>query len=307
MARFSQEFPVPTPRPHLKDWDIVAPPITSRAGGAGVVGTAFDYLFRFHLKRLNFAALGDGWIAGRSLQHLEGDLAKSAETILDVAAARCQKFLAGEPLSEELLQSAVLLAQLDSVFRSRGMVPASGEFTVEPEDIEDLWRLLSVCPWKQWEQSSRLQLNPDFGEASILVGGADGDFWIDEELYELKTVRDFRALTAHHHQLVGYSALNFLSSGAPITGISIYFARFARTLKYDAPQWEDPRYIPFLCWFCRASTEKFGGSILLEGLIEQMPANLALRGPLTSLAKELCNRDGLEGLCDLDKKRANRK
>lgn len=300
MARFSAEFPVAAPRPHLRDWEIVAPPLTSRAGGAGVVGTAFDYLFRFHLQRLHPAAQEDGWIAGHSLRHLKGDLAKEADNILDVAAVHHEQFLAGEPLNEELLESALLLAQLDAVFRSRGLIPAAGKFTVESEDIEDLWHLLSVCPWEQWKKSSRLELNPTFGNASLLVGGADGDFWIDDSLYELKTARNFNKLTSHHHQLIGYSALNFLSCGPPITNLSIYFARFARTLKYDAPNWEDPRYIPFLCWFCRASTKTFGGSIILESLIQEMPKDLALRAPLTTLAKELSIRDGWSEFCMLD-------
>ncbi len=297
MARFSEEFPVPTPRPHLRDWELVAPPVTLRPG---VVGTAFDYLFRFHLQRSNSNAQNDGWVAGNSLCHLEGDLAKEADNILDSALSHYQNFLAGQPLDEELLKSAVLLAQLDAVFRSGGRIPASGKFTVEPEDIEDLWQLLDVCPWDQWQSILGLELNPTFGNASVLVGGADGDFWVDDSLYELKTVRNFKKLTSHHHQLIGYSALNFLSCGPPISEVAIYFARFARTLKYDAPNWEDPRYIPFFCWFCRASTEGFGTSFILESLIQEMPKELALRAPLADLAKELSVRDEQSKILTLD-------
>ena len=292
MARFSEEFPVPLPRPSFKDWDIVAPPITSRPGGAGVVGTAFDYLFRFHLRRLHPATQDDGWVAVNSLLYLEGELAKEAKEILDVASVRHQKFLASETLDDELLESAALLAQLDAIFRSGGMLPASGKFIVDADDIEDLRQLLKVCPWDQWRNGSNVKLNPSFGNSCILVGGADGDFWIDEALYEIKTARDFKKLTFHHHQLVGYSALNFLSCGETMKEISIYFARFAKTLTYTAPNWEDARYVPFLCWFCHTSTARFGGSIILESLLDAIPNNLALHPPLSALTKELSVRDG---------------
>ena len=287
-ARFSTEFPVPVPRPQFKNWQMLAPPISSRSS---VIGTAFDYVFRFHLRRLHPATQHENWIANGSLGYLESTLLDAAKEIIGTAFKRYKQFLSGGILSDELLQSAILLAQLDGVFRSGGMLPPSGEFIVLPDDIKDLRQLSAICSWQQWCNARKCELNPSFGNAIILVGGADGDFWIDETLYEIKTVRSFGAFKSHYHQLIGYSALNFLSCGPPIEELAIYFSRFAQTVRWPAPDWKEECYIPFLCWFCRASGERFGGAFMLEDLVQAMPEDLPLCVPLMTLARELNVKD----------------
>ncbi len=59
--KFAQQFPMPE---FNLEKEILAPPRTKRYA---MVGTAFDYLLRFYLKRLNPAAVTSQWVAESSL------------------------------------------------------------------------------------------------------------------------------------------------------------------------------------------------------------------------------------------------
>lgn len=285
-ARFKQDWPIPSPPPSTKNWSIPAPPVSARPA---IIGTAFDYVFRFYLRRLNsIAQEREHWIADNALARMRGSMREIGRSICDTAHIRHQDFLNGKPLDDDLLSSAILLAQLDGVFRSGGMLPSSGEFTVLPEDLTDLRQLVAACDWKQWRVLQFCQLNPTFGWASALVGGADADFHLDTTLYELKTVRQVTGLTGHYHQLVAYSALNFLNSGPPITELGIYFSRFAEIVRWAAPDWKDTQYESFLLWFCTNAEKRFDGSgIMLSNLMERVPSDLNLRPQIEALVVEI--------------------
>jgi len=62
-TRFRQEFKKPK---FAVKRDLLAPPLTKRYS---LVGTAFDYLMRFYLKRLNPNAVMAGWVAELSITH----------------------------------------------------------------------------------------------------------------------------------------------------------------------------------------------------------------------------------------------
>ena len=76
--RFRQEFE--KPRLRVKK-ELLAPPLSKRYT---LVGTAFDYLMRFYLKRLNPNAVTKQWIAELSITHplspLMKDVGIDAET-----------------------------------------------------------------------------------------------------------------------------------------------------------------------------------------------------------------------------------
>ncbi len=55
--RFRQEFEMPKMR---AERELLAPPLSNRYS---LVGTAFDYLMRFYLKRLNPDAVTGQWVA----------------------------------------------------------------------------------------------------------------------------------------------------------------------------------------------------------------------------------------------------
>ena len=261
-ARFKQDWPLPTPSFDNRGAPMVAPPLSPRPQ---LIGTAFDYVLRFHLQRMHLSAQNYGWVAETAVGQLPYHLRAEAQNICRDARACERRFLGGGALDDELLVSALLLAQLDFVFRS-GQLPPNGEFVAEPEDVADLRQLTEVCDWSQWNQAQRCRLNPTFGTASGLVGGADADFHLDNTLYELKTVRKSGLSSEHYHQLIGYTVLNFLDNGPPIDELAIYFSRFAATVRWPAPRLNDAQYEPFLLWFCRSAHEVFDTGFLLTNI-----------------------------------------
>ena len=62
---FKQEFKMPAVKFQA---DLLAPPLTNHYG---LVGTAFDYLLRFHMKTLNPKAIEKRWVSESSLSLLK--------------------------------------------------------------------------------------------------------------------------------------------------------------------------------------------------------------------------------------------
>src|SRR3990170_8418214 len=129
--RLRLEFPKVAPPPSLP---TLAPPLSTRYS---LVGTAFDYMLRFYLQRLNPSAISRSWIAEYAISHPLSSLlidpvvdAKSgkvisytptalttlAQSILAEAKAHVAQYLSMGNVNQELLRSALLLAQLDPVF-----------------------------------------------------------------------------------------------------------------------------------------------------------------------------------------------
>ena len=219
-----------------------------------LVGTAFDYLFRFEVQRRNPAAKSEDWIAGRAVKLLQPPLlgdaitirkwfgvedleatADKAAQVLNQARSSHRKFLVTKSPSEEevatLAMHALRLAKLDVIFRA-GIVDPALEST-DPLDVRDLvglWNAIrfegpmSVC------LSHDVWLNPTFGQFSIGIQGADADLIASHLLIDIKTSinPDFRQ---HAAQLMGYAMLAdaYRSSGAAdfptLESVGIYFAR----------------------------------------------------------------------------------
>ncbi|MBO0727185.1 MAG: hypothetical protein J2P52_16385 [Blastocatellia bacterium] len=130
----------------------------------------------------------------------------------------------------------MFLAALDRAYRN-GPETVSvgylrGPLQAETDDCMNLVRAINreVITAKQ-----RVALNPTFGEASSLVGGADADFVIDDTLVDIKTTKYFQITPAMVHQLVGYRIMlaacephGSTAQGAPaIIHGAIYFSRHA--------------------------------------------------------------------------------
>lgn len=64
-------------------------------------------------------------------------------------------------------------------------------------------RLVRAVPREMLVARQRATLNPTFGEASALVGGADADFVIDHTLVDIKTTKYPELKREIPHQLVG--------------------------------------------------------------------------------------------------------
>jgi hypothetical protein len=267
--RFRQEFS----KPRLSEKrELLAAPRSKRYS---LVGTAFDYLLRFYLQRLNRGAIHRPWIAEAGLRQLElrspsyevfdVDAGKFASPFRDTTLEKARhalrkareahaRYLSFGKLTDELLKAVIYLAQLDVVFRC-GYVDDNMGVT-HREDLADLRKLISLVKPDLFVAKRRCLLNPDFGDASLLVGGADADFVIDEMLVDIKTVKNFELTRDHFNQLIGYLALHELPGltnrrrPRSISAVAIYYARHAHLEVFETARIVNTQSFPtFLKWF----------------------------------------------------------
>lgn len=244
--KFAQEFP----KPKIKlEGTLLAPPVTKHYS---LVGTAFDYLLRFHIKRLNPFAIEREWIAEHVVKSNvmilgEGKpTEKNQEAIrrlysiarrnVEEARAAYQRYLEDGESTDELIRCAVHLARIDPIFRASYVDPNMG--VADDGDVEDLRRLISLVKPEFFKAERLCMLNPTFGEASTLVGGADADLAIDDALIDIKTTKYLKLKRKDFHQLVGYYLLFRLSGldDAPtepdIKRLGVYFSRHGKLVTF---------------------------------------------------------------------------
>lgn len=242
--RFQEEFK--KPRFTVKK-PLLAPPLSKRYG---LVGTAFDYLLRFQIERLNKNAISYKWVA-ENVPHLflssitavyNGDTdtlkmseppkeAKKALQIIRQAKKVHSRYLVSGRFTKKVLEASLQLAQLDIIYRS-GFVDDNLGYCHE-EDLIDLRKLISIVNPMIFKAKKLCLLNPTFGKASKLVGGADADLILDDMLIEIKTTKRIRLLQDTFHQLMGYyllhriSGVDGLKPKAKIRKIAVYFSRYS--------------------------------------------------------------------------------
>jgi hypothetical protein len=114
--KFKQEFPKPKLVPSQ---EILAPLVSKNPR---LIGTAFDYLMRFYAKYVNPQAIEQEWIAEKSLRLLRQPgfkhLYEQGYLIITQAKENYLEFLKTGQATEALIQSALGLAKLDSMYRS---------------------------------------------------------------------------------------------------------------------------------------------------------------------------------------------
>jgi gas vesicle protein len=103
---------------------------------------------------------------------------------------------------------------------------------VEQADAEELEALYKV--WQEkfpiWYDDDGIQMNPNFGESSRLVGGADADLIVGTTLIDWKVINKPRTgLKENMAQLLGYAALAHLE-GQTIEHVALYFGRHGQTV-----------------------------------------------------------------------------
>lgn len=258
----------PKPRTAIKA-DLLVPPAASNRT---IVGTAFDYLLRFHLEKCTRIAKSSPWIAHRAIRRLVHDTLFDSvfvgdETVgLDdiqylifeiVVNAKIvhRRFLDGADNLDDLIRACIGLAHCDIYYRI-------GRFDVgvlaDPpeEEIKELGDLLSGVDFSKFRARETCLLNPRFGRGSKLIGGADADVLIDDLLIDIKTTSKLQFRIEEWRQLLGYVALNrqFPIGGGhkpvPIRRIGIYFSRYNHLMTLPLRQvlnWR--RFEDFAVWF----------------------------------------------------------
>lgn len=257
---------------------LLAPPQTKRYS---LVGTAFDYLLRFHIQRINKNAIERTWTATEGLSKLasrdccdltDADIGVTiyqesaryeiGQSILDRAKFARDEYLQHGKVTKSLLESAIGLAKLEVIYRSGYIDQNLGE--VDPADIRDLKKLLSVVPADDFKAKKICLLNPTFGLGSHMVRGADADLVIDETLIDIKTTKSNKLRPEHLDQLIGYLALHEIwgvdgvTRKPRIAKIAIYFSRYAEWCQVEVNQLiEQKAYSKFLVWFRKVIERKY--------------------------------------------------
>lgn len=227
----------------------------ARSQRYGLVGTAFDYLFRSLLVRSH---------AGRSLIHTGSpcialltipEFARSngiGRQKLEVLYQAHDLRLAFEAreveLSLDVARACLILASFDVVIRVGRYHELAG--CVEDVDGEDLLNLAAIIPLADFQASQRLILNPRFHHAGR-VFGADGDVLIDDLLIDLKVTQLNKLRGEYLDQLTGYLALERLGGivGAgeqSIQRLGVYFARHGRLQTWPVAELYQPGALPKL-------------------------------------------------------------
>ncbi|MGE0558105.1 MAG: hypothetical protein AB7E73_15695 [Burkholderiales bacterium] len=225
-------------RPSIYFDQIKAPPLT---GNSQIVGAAFDYLLRFYIQRVNDFSQSSMWVSEIGAELINNFLCdylsqdNKANAYLIDAKKEHRRYLKTGSVTENLLICMLRLAYLDVACR-KGPFFIDWEAIESPhlEDVADLRAMLELVGEASFKAEKLCLLNPNFGIASELVGGADTDLLIDDCLIDIKTTkysridsRDFFQLVCYYllYRFDGISCGDFRSARNKINYLGIYFAR----------------------------------------------------------------------------------
>lgn len=265
-AKLREVFPLS--RIRLEKFSLIEPLTTHYS----LIGTAFDYLLRFALQQRYPHAVEKSWIAElvvndlylSLLQAFGEEKAEKARQGVKEARKRHAQYILDGTLTDDLLRSTLLLAQIDPFFRAGMLYEPFGE--VETQDIEDLQHLFVAIPFEKMTSQSLCLLNPTFG-ASGLVGGADVDLVLDGSMIDVKTTKFLQMKREYIDQLLGYYTLYLLGGmtrmpeNHVIREIGIYFSRHGYL--YTCPIEEiasAATFADFSSWFARRASQQYGRS-----------------------------------------------
>ena len=259
--RFQQEFKKPK---LVAKRELIAPPLTTNYS---LVGTAFDYLFRFYLQHLNPNTVArDYWVADIAVERLahghDSGLYVKSKAIVATARKNLDSYLLSGKIEEGLIISALRLATLDPIARAGRGHEMVG--LADKGDGQDLKNLISAIDSNLFASKNLCLLNPTFGLASELVGGADADLVIDDTIIDIETTKNLTLDRRAFNQVLGYyilhqiSGVSGLSPKPTITKIAIYFPRFGYLHVMPISELINPSSFPeFVQWFQGRSTEIF--------------------------------------------------
>lgn len=225
---------------------------------APLVGTAFDYLLRFYLERINKNVEKRPWVAETAFWIIEEKWPESVERagLMLLDAKECySKFLKTGKLESDLIKSTLRLALLD-LARRPGILRIDDD--IKKENIEEIRQLYNVVIESQvFSSEERCLLNPTFGEGSELIGGADADLIIGDTLIEIKTIKDNNFSQYIYNQLIGYYILSMIGkTPTKINNIAVYFSRCGLFYKIPVTKFSKKSdFKKFVDWFVKKAKE----------------------------------------------------
>jgi len=272
-ARFSEEFA--KPKFALKK-EILAPPVTKHYS---LVGTAFDYLMRFYIKQLHPKAITKEWVAELSTETMrkrrialntqrefipiDDNLIMKADEMLSQAKRAYSGYIKSGEMNDEVIRCTILLAQLDTYFRA-GIIDKDFGI-IDDGDVIDLRRLISIVDPDSLRAKELCLLNPTFGKASELIGGADADLVIDNALLDIKTTTKLEFKRDHFNEIIGYYTL-YKIGGIPnapvepkIEKLGIYYSRYGELYTFPVSSViSATKFSPFVEWFKERAAQEGG-------------------------------------------------
>jgi hypothetical protein len=219
-------------RPKLeKNKPLLIEPLTNHYG---LVGTAFDYLLRFYLERINnnLNVQSQIWVAEQAISCIRDDFSKIdlAFEIVENVKSLKKEFINTGNLSRSLIEETLRMSYLDPILRA-GMGQEYIGVNIDNNDIEDIEKQFFLLNQNLFMANDLCILNPTFGEASKLVGGADADIIIDNKLIDIKTTKKLEFTLEQFCQLIGYFMLHRIGGingdkGLNIKQLGIYYSRY---------------------------------------------------------------------------------
>lgn len=269
------------PKPHFTvKHEILAPPLTENYS---LVGTAFDYLLRFFIEYSYEQTISNKWVAENSLKLLEimieaiqkqeeRDVPKikvikecynQVDNIILDAKKNHSEFLSNGQITENLIESTILLAQADIIYRANIIDKNLGN--INKDDVKDLRNLISLVNLENFKLKNICFLNPNFGKASNMVGGADADLIIDDTLIEIKTTKTLQMKREVYNQLIGYytlyriAGINGMSENNEIRKLGVYFSRHGYLHLYKIEDIiSETKFPAFIGWFKERAIQQYG-------------------------------------------------
>lgn len=235
-------------KPFSIEYEILAPSVVQQQTDTGLVGTAFDYLARLRvaqfMKRKDVLQ-GMAWI------NVYINLVETTSLTYDAAESwitQMESFIKKKdtPITD-ILEISVHMAKFEQIYRSGKqkegpnidylLQPASKEVITDLAQLMEVFEKTFMVP-DVVQKKSQVIFNPNFGVVSELMGGADGDIYIDGTLYDFKTGKKNLLSRNENLQMVGYYLLGlfdstlsasyygFHESGMDIKRVAFYRARF---------------------------------------------------------------------------------
>lgn len=245
-----------------------------------LVGTAFDYLARFWLRRNVDTFHARPWVAETSLDLAEEHFPEVVDDVRDAierAKDARDDYLGTGTASRDLVESSLDLARIDGIYR--GGQPPSDLGSYDEGDIVDLLKLLEALDECEEIEGDEVHLNPTFGLASGFVGGADADAILDNTFIDLKTTGKATFKVDYWRQLVGYLVLADAHKMLHETGVydqlgvanepdirrlpsidefGVYFCRHGELITIPAEVvYEADGYREFRSWFIERALEEY--------------------------------------------------
>ncbi len=189
-------------------------------------------------------------------------VAAAARGVLKATKDDAAAYIESGVVTDELLRSALLLGGLDVVFRTKQAKYFSTSTTdKDVEDLRNLWNVLEEGDLR--DMTEPVQLNPTFGEASVMVGGADADFIAGDTLVDVKTTKNGRFTRDRFNQLAGYCVLDYLErkhgmrNDASLNRAGVYFSRHGTLMTVDTERiYNAPGFAGFVDEFSRLVKER---------------------------------------------------